>query len=234
MILLRNIAFALVFYGGSVLIVGTTPITAWFGQRALMRHAAIWTRFHHWCARVLLGISIRVEGTRPEGPALYACKHQAMFETLELQWMLDGPAMAIKAELAEVPFWGKAATRYGALVVDRDASSGALRKMMREADAAKANGRSILIFPEGTRVPVGETPPLKSGFAGLYRLLAMPTVGIACDSGRLWPKRGLKRPGIITFRFGETIPPGLPRAGVEERVHAAMNALETDSPKPSP
>ncbi|HEX8553861.1 MAG TPA: lysophospholipid acyltransferase family protein [Sphingomonas sp.] len=226
MILLRNIAYAIIFYGGSVFIVGTTPITAWFGQRALIRHGYIWTGFHRWCARVLLGIRIRVEGTRPEGAAFYACKHQAMFETLVLQWMLDGPAMAIKQELAEVPFWGKAAQGYGALVVDRGASSSALRKMLREAEAAKSKGRSILIFPEGTRVAVGEQPELKSGFAGLYRLLAMPTVPIACDSGRIWPKRGLKRPGVITFRFGETIPPGLPRGGVEERVHAAINALE--------
>ncbi|WP_334000335.1 hypothetical protein [Sphingomonas aurantiaca] len=49
---------------------------------------------------------------------------------------------------------------------------------------------------------------------------------IACDSGLVWPKKGLKRPGVITFRFGEVVPPGLPREEAEERVHAAMNALD--------
>ena len=226
MTLLRNLLFALVFWGGSVPIVATVPISALWGQRAVIAHATLWTRFHRWAARWLLGIHIRVEGRIPPGPALYAAKHQAMFETLELQRMLDGPAMALKQELADIPVWGWACRRYGALVVDRDASSTALRKMMREASAAKAQGRSILIFPEGTRVPPGEQPPIKSGFAGLYRLLALPTVPVAVDSGRLWPKRGLKRAGVITFRFGEVIPVGLGREEIEARVHAAMNELE--------
>ena len=72
----------------------------------------VWTRFHRWAARVFLGIHIRVEGTRPPGPALYAAKHQAMFETLELQALLDGPAMVLKEELANIPVWGWAARRY--------------------------------------------------------------------------------------------------------------------------
>ena len=223
---IRTLFFRLVFYGLSVPIVASVPISAIFGQRAVIAHATVWTRFHAWATRVLLGIHVRIEGTMPEGPALYAAKHQAMFETMELQRMLDGPAMALKQELADIPIWGWATRRYGALVVDRDASSTALRKMMREASVAKAQGRSILIFPEGTRVSPGEQPPLKSGFAGLYRLLALPTVPVACDSGRLWPKRGAKKAGVITFRFGEAIPPGLKREEIEARVHAAMNALD--------
>jgi 1-acyl-sn-glycerol-3-phosphate acyltransferase len=148
-----------------------------------------------------------------------------MWETLELQWLLDGPAMVLKQELARIPAWGWAARRYGAIVVDRHASAAAMRGMMRAAQAANAQGRSILIFPEGTRVAPGERPPLKPGFAGLYRMLRLPTVPIATDIGRLWPRRGLKRPGVVTLRFGETVPPGLPREEAEARVHAAMNAL---------
>lgn len=227
---LRTLLFNLVFWGGSVPIVLTVPVSAWFGQRAVIAHATVWTRFHHWATRVLLGIHVRIEGERPDGPALYAAKHQAMFETLELQRLLDGPAMALKQELADIPVWGWATRRYGALVVDRDATSTALRKMMREASAAKAQGRSILIFPEGTRVRPGEQPPIKSGFAGLYRLLNMPTVPVAVDSGRLWPKRGPKRAGIITFRFGEVIAPGLGRDEIEARVHAAINELDARRP----
>jgi 1-acyl-sn-glycerol-3-phosphate acyltransferase len=83
-----------------------------------------------------------------------------------------------------------------------------------------------MIFPEGTRVKPGEQPELKSGFAGLYKMLGLPVVPIATDVGKLWPKGGLKRAGLATFRFGEAIPPGLPRAEIEARVHAAINALE--------
>jgi 1-acyl-sn-glycerol-3-phosphate acyltransferase len=99
--------------------------------------------------------------------------------------------------------------------------------MLAEAKELIAEGRPILIFPEGTRVPHGQAPELKSGIAGLYRLLNLPVVPIACDSGRLLPKKGLKRPGIVTFRVGETIPPGLPREEIEARVHAAINALNS-------
>lgn len=223
---LRTIVFMIVFYSISAPIVLTVPISALFGSRAVIVHSTVWTRFHRWATRWILGIRIRIEGTRPDGAAFYACKHQAMFETLELQALLDGPAIVLKRELADIPAWGWAARRYGAIVVDRDASAKALRNMMREAIAAKATGRSVLIFPEGTRVAPGEHPPLKPGFAGLYRALGMPTVPIACDSGAVWPRKGPKRAGVITFRFGEVVPAGLKREEAEARVHAAMNALD--------
>jgi len=92
----RTILFRAVFYGLSVLIVGMVPISALFGQRAIIAHATIWTRVHRWLVRLILGIRIRIEGERPATPALYAAKHQAMFETLELQSLLDGPAMVLK------------------------------------------------------------------------------------------------------------------------------------------
>ena len=162
-----------IFFGGSVPMVAVRLRSRrWFGAAGDGRacDARLVPAIHRWCARwTILGIARPLSrARRPAGPVLYAAKHQAMFETLELQRMLDGPAMALKQELADIPVWGWACRRYGALVVDRDASSTALRKMMREAGAAKAQGRSILIFPEGTRVAPGEQPPIKSGFAGLY------------------------------------------------------------------
>lgn len=222
----RTILFALVFYGGSVPFVLAVPVPALFGQRALMAYAHAWARFHRWATRAILGITIRVEGAPLAEPALYAAKHQAMFETIELALLLHGPAVVLKRELARIPLWGWAARRYGSIVVDREASATALRGMMREAEAARASGRSVVIFPEGTRVKPGEQPPVKPGFAGLYRALALPAVPVAVDSGRVWPKRGPKRAGVVTFRFGEAIPPGLPRREVEARVHAAINALD--------
>ncbi len=95
-----------------------------------------------------------------------------------------------------------------------------MRALLTAAKQVRAAGRNVVIFPEGTRVPHGEAPPLKAGFAGLYKALGMPVVPIAMDSGRVWPRRSfIKRPGVVTFRLGEPIPPGLPR---DESRHAFM------------
>ena len=226
MTLLRNLAFAIVFYGVSLPFVLLAPLPALSGQRALIAYAMAWTRFHRWCVRWLLGIRIRYEGPRPSGQAFYAGKHQSLMEPLELVAELGAPAPIMRREFARIPIWGWAAKRYGVILVDRAASSKALRQLMREAEAARASGRSVMIFPEGTRVKPGEQPELKSGFAGLYKMLGLPVVPIATDIGKLWPKGGLKRAGLATFRFSEAIPPGLSRAEVEARVREAINALE--------
>lgn len=222
---LRTIVFRAIFYVLSVPIVATTPIAALFGQRVVIAHADRWSRMHRVLLRWILGITARVEGEVPTGQYLYVAKHEAMYETLELQLLLGSPAMVLKRELMRIPMWGWAAVRYGALVVDRDASSKALRALMREGAAVRASGRSVIVYAEGTRVPHGASPPLRSGFAGLYKALDLPVVPIALDSGRLLPKKGAKRPGVVTIRIGAPIPPGLPRREAEARVHAAINVL---------
>jgi 1-acyl-sn-glycerol-3-phosphate acyltransferase len=196
----------------------------------LIRYSVGWARFHRWCARYLLGIRVRYEGPWPNGQVFLAAKHQSTFETIDLIVEMDAPAVIMRREFARIPVWGWAAQYYGIILVDRAASSKALRALLIEAKAARQSGRSVLLFPEGTRVPPGEQPPLKSGFAGLYKMLDLPVVPIATDVGRLWPKGGLKRAGIATFRFGDPIPPGLPRGEIEARVHAAINVLEKCSP----
>jgi 1-acyl-sn-glycerol-3-phosphate acyltransferase len=224
---LRSLLFALIFYGGTVPAVLLSFPISLFGTRPLRAWAHGWTRFHRWCARYLLGVRTRIEGEPPRGACLVACKHQSMFETLEIIPMLDEPAIVLKRELADIPLWGWVTRRYGVIPVDRKGGAAALRRMMRAAEAAIAEGRPIVIFPEGTRVPPGAQPPLQPGFAGLYRALKLPVVPVAVDSGRLWPRgKFVKRPGIVTMRFLDPIEPGLPRAEIETRVHAAINELE--------
>jgi len=96
--------------------------------------------------------------------------------------------------------------------------------MVASARLFIAAGRPLAIFPEGTRVPHGQRVRLQAGFAGLYKLLGLPVVPVAVDSGPLYHRR-LKRPGTITYRFADPIAPGLPRAEVEARVSDAINAL---------
>lgn len=229
MAVLRSALFALIFYPGSVLFVLAALPAAMMGKRPLLRVVHGWVSYHHWCAALLLGIRSRIEGRLPDGAVLVAGKHQSMFETVEIVRLLGEPAVVLKRELADLPGWGRAAQRYGMIPVDRAGGATALRLMLKAAQEAVAIGRPIVIFPEGTRVSVGEQPPLMPGFAGLYRALGLPVVPVAIDSGRLWPRhRFTKRPGLVTFRFGDPIPPGLPRGEIEAKVHAAINAFEVN------
>lgn len=223
----RTILWTLIFYPGTVLIVLATGVGALIGRGAMVACIGAWGRFHRWCAEVLLGQRVVVEGsTRTTG--FYIMKHEAMFETIEIPWMFDGAAVFTKAELFRIPLWGPLARRYGLIPVERDAGASALRAMRKAAKAALAEGRSLMLLPEGTRVPHGDSPPLKSGFAGLYRMIGEPVVPVAVNSGRL--RDGWKRlPGTITYRVGEPIPAGLPREEAEARAHAAINALNRAS-----
>ncbi|MET0240178.1 MAG: lysophospholipid acyltransferase family protein [Sphingobium sp.] len=228
-IVIRSLLFLLIFYGGTVPLMAASLVAMPFGQRAVIRMAIIWSRYHRFCARWLSGQRIVVEGTLPSGPAFCVMKHESMFETLDMPRLLRGPAIAAKKELLTIPFWGRLARAYGIVPVDRDAGASALRKLRGDALAAIASGRALCLFPEGTRVPPGEQPPLKSGFAGLYVLLRVPVVPIAVNSGRTNPRDGfLRYPGVVRYRVGEPVPPGLDRREAEARVHAAMNSLNSD------
>jgi 1-acyl-sn-glycerol-3-phosphate acyltransferase len=222
----RSLLFAFIFYLGTIFYVLVCFAVMPFGRGAVRAVADAWARFHGRCVVLLLGIRTRVEGRPPAGSVLVAAKHQSMFETLELVALLDTPVVVMKRELAEIPLWGRLATTYGMIPVDRSGGAKALRRMVKQAEEAIGEGRQIAIFPEGTRVAPGEQPPLQSGFAALYRALGLAVVPVALDSGRLWPRGFVKKPGIVTIRFGDPIPPGLKRQEVEARVHEAINALE--------
>jgi 1-acyl-sn-glycerol-3-phosphate acyltransferase len=223
----RSLAFALIFYPATALASLFAFPVALLGTRALRGYVRGWARFHRLCAALILGVRTRVEGAVPHDPALIAAKHQSMFETIEMVLLLGEPAVVMKRQLADIPLWGWVARRYGVIPIDRAGGAAALRRMIRAAEAAIAEGRPIVIFPEGTRVAPGGRPPLQPGFAGLYRRLGLPVVPIALDSGRLWPRHSfVKRAGIVTFRVGEAIPPGLDRPAIERVVHREINILE--------
>jgi 1-acyl-sn-glycerol-3-phosphate acyltransferase len=227
MTLLRSLLYAVIFYPATFLWVLASIVASLFGRRPILAVVLSWVEFHHWLAEHLLGIRVRVEGAVPPGPHLIAVKHQAMLETLEMVRLSHLPVIVMKRELADIPLFGLVTRRYGVIVVERSAGAKALRALVAEGRQAIADGRPVAIYPEGTRVSVGEAPPLKSGFTALYRALGLPVVPVAVDSGRLWGRGLVHRPGVVTFKVGEIIPPGLARDEVERRVHSAINALES-------
>ena len=221
---LRSLLFYAVFYAGTAFYVSASVLMAWFAPHRIRRFPDAWSRFHRTCLHVLLGITVRETGTRPQGAALYAFKHESFFEAIDLPNTLDFPVPFGKEELYRLPGFGRAAKAYGSVTVYRQQGAKALRSMLAEARTFIGTGRPLAIFPEGTRVAHGTRPPLQSGFAGIYKLLGLQVVPVAVDSGPLY-HRWWKRPGTITLHFGEPIEPGLPREEIEARVHAAINVL---------
>ncbi|HXC73063.1 MAG TPA: lysophospholipid acyltransferase family protein [Sphingomicrobium sp.] len=226
MALARSLLFAAIFYPATVIWVLAGIVASLFGRRPTLAVVLSWVDLHHKLATHVLGIRTRIDGALPAGPHLIAVKHQAMYETLEMVRLTHLPVVVMKKELADIPLFGFMTRQYGVIPVERSAGAKALRAMVAGAQDAIAAGRPVAIYPEGTRVRVGETPELKSGFAALYRTLGLPVVPVAVDSGRLWGRGLVHQSGTVTFKVGGTIPPGLKRADVEARVHAAINALE--------
>ena len=222
---LRTLLFDIFFYGGSVPIIVTVPISGLFGRRAMIRHATLLVALPALVRARDPRHHIRIEGARPDRPALYAAKHQAFFEAIDLESELDGPAMVLKRELPRHPGLGLGDDVYGALVVDREASDALMRQMMREASAAKAQGRSILIFPEGTRVPPRRAAADQTRVRGAVRA---PEAAGGADRGRqraAWPKRGRSGRGHhLSLRRGD--PAGPAARGGEAAGAGGDDALE--------
>jgi|TARA_R100000049_G_C1952328_1_gene101221 1-acyl-sn-glycerol-3-phosphate acyltransferase len=219
--LIRSLAFYVVFYLATLALLAVAPLRGRNGMRKL---AGAWSGTHRWALRNLLGIRVIAEGAPIDGLALYAMRHESFFEAIDSPKLFDAPVVFAKQELLEIPLWGGAATKYGIIPVARADGAKALRDLMRAAKEAKAEGRPFLIFPEGTRIPHGQEGEIVSGFAGLYKLLGLPVVPVAVNSGPLY-RSFVKRPGQITYRFGAAIEPGLPREEVEAKVREAINTL---------
>ena len=221
---LRTLLFSLIFLGGSVPLILMIALASPISQEMVRRGSQIWAGWFVCCARVLLGIRLQVRGRIPQQGVIVASKHQSAYEAILTLYLFHHPGVVMKAELQKIPVWGYLARRHGSIFVERGKAGSALKSMLRQARARAAEGRPVFIFPEGTRVPVGEAPPLKAGLYGVYAGLRVPVVPIAHNAGLSWTKGFAKRPGVLTLSFLPEIPPLLPRDELEARVHAAINA----------
>lgn len=164
--------------------------------------------------RTICGIQYKITGREnlPVGPALVACNHQSMWETVALFDILPNPVLAFKKELLSFPvyrWWGYGG---GGIPIDRSAGAKAIRKLNADARQKINDNTQIVIFPEGTRAPAGTIGELKSGVASLYKTTGAPCTPALHNSGNYWRHPGLwKTPGTITIAFMPKIEPGLKR-----------------------
>lgn len=175
--------------------------------------------------RLTAGIHLEVRGQHHHrgGAALVAAKHQSAWDTIGLIPLLNDPALVMKAELLRIPLYGWFCRKFGSIPVERQKGPSALKSLIRVARDRISAGREVVIFPEGTRRPIGAPPDYKSGIVSLYESLSVPVIPVALNSGLFWPRRTvLRRPGTIVVEFLAPIPPGLPRAEFRKRLEAAI------------
>lgn len=234
--MLRSIIFAVVFYlNTAVFLLLGSPLLlgprSW-AMAALKLHA----RVSLWWLEMIVGTRMEVRGADklPAPPFLIAAKHQSAWDTFGLIPLFRDPALVMKAELMNIPFYGWFSRKFGMIPIRREAGASALREMMREARARAAAGREILVFPEGTRRLPGAPPDYKPGLTLLYEGLGIPCVPLALNSGLFWPRRRMERyPGTIVVEILEPIQPGLSRsefkALVVERIETACTRLVAEA-----
>lgn len=231
MAVLRALLFNLFYFlWTAVVVVAGLPV-ALFGYRAVYGLGRLWARVAFAALQRIVGLDHRFVGM-PAGasPVIYAIKHQSAWDTMAFSALPDRPAYVLKRELTWIPFFGWLLRAAGFIAVDRKAGAAALRRLVRDAERTVAGGRSLLIFPEGTRVQPGERRPYQPGIAALYDRLQIPVVPVALNSGLYWGRRSfVKRPGRITVEFLAPIAPGLRRrefmALLEDRIETAAARL---------
>jgi len=175
--------------------------------------------------RTVGGIGCEVRGREkiPRGSIIVASKHQSAWETFALLPLFDNPLFIVKRELMWIPIFGWLMRKGRMVPVDRGAGSQALIAMTERARIELAEGRQLIIFPEGTRRPAGAEPRYKYGVAHLYAAEGVPCLPVALNSGLFWPRRSLMlRPGTVIVEILDPIAPGLDKDEFFERLRGAI------------
>src|SRR4051812_45662454 len=224
-IFLRSLIYNVLFYALLVFWILVAVPTFLMPPGAFMRIAKAWARSSVWLQRVVCNTRVEYRGVEkiPPGPLLVASKHQSMWETFALLPFFDYPLFIYKRELGFIPLFGWYLVKSKMIGVDRSGGMRSLMEMARRAPAEVRSGRQLIIFPEGTRTPVGAPPDYKSGVAQIYAASGVPCIPVALNSGLFWPRRTFMRyPGTLVVEFLDPLPPGLPRKDFVARISASI------------
>jgi len=175
----------------------------WFTMR--------WLRMAIWGARVICGVSHRIQGWEnlPDSRIILCPKHQSTWETFAFPTLMPHPLCYVfKRELLLIPFFGWAMGRLDMIHIDRSRRAEAWDKVAEKGRLFMSRGSWVIMFPEGTRTPRGGQGAYKSGATRLAIATDTPVVPIAMNSARCWPRRSfVLRPGVIDISIGRPIPP---------------------------
>jgi len=202
---------SLLFFAGQVLsaVVLATIGILLFAFPYSVRYKVItsWSHFIIWSAKTICGIHYEIQGLEhlPKQNAIVFCKHQSAWETLFLQTILGEQTWVLKRQLLHIPFFGWALRLIEPIAIDRKKSS-SVKQLLEQGRQRLQQGRWVVIFPEGSRIAVGETGRYSRSGAVLAKETGYSIVPIAHNAGVLWPKKAfVKKPGTITVVIGPEI-----------------------------
>jgi 1-acyl-sn-glycerol-3-phosphate acyltransferase len=223
----RSIVFNVLFYLDTVIYLIIALPAFFMPYRAIIEVARSWGRFNLMLLRVVAGIDYEIRGREkiPPGALIVAAKHQSAWEAFALLTLFDNPTFILKRELQWIPIFGWLTIKGRMVPVDRRRGSKALTEMTERARKELADGRQLIIFPEGTRRPPGAEPRYKYGVAHLYAAEGVACLPMALNSGLFWPRRSIRRvPGTVVVEILDPIPPGLDK---EEFFTRLQDVMET-------
>ena len=216
MTLLRSLLFNLFLYAGIVVVFLIALPTLLLPPKFTLLFGKFLGHYVVFVVRFFLNTKVKFKGIEniPKTEKYFiASAHQSMFETFALQSVLDYPVFILKKELLKIPVFGLYLRKIKSIEIIRDViTKDNLNFFDRIANIIRSEKRPLLIFPQGTRVEVGNKVPFKKGAGRIYEALNISCVPVALNSGKVWPKNGInKYPGKITISFLNPIKPGLNR-----------------------
>jgi 1-acyl-sn-glycerol-3-phosphate acyltransferase len=230
--MVRSIAFNVLFYLNTLVYLMAALPTFFMPYRSVVAVAKAWGRANLVLLRVVAGIDYEIRGIEkiPKGAIIVASKHQSAWETFALLPLFDDPLYILKRELQWIPVFGWLTIKGRMVPVDRGAGAPALAAMAERARVELAEGRQLIIFPEGTRRPAGAEPRYKYGVAFLYAEEGVPCLPIALNSGLFWPRRSMRlQPGKVLVEILDPIAPGLDKdaffARLKDEIETATERL---------
>jgi len=179
-----------------------------------VRYNRLYAGSTSWLFCKIVGVTIEIRGQEniPKGANIVASKHQSVWETFSLVSYLSDPALVLKRELMNIPFYGWFLRKLEMVPINRGSAVSSLRAMIKAAKKAVKQDRQITIFPEGTRKTPGDKPDYKIGVYYIYSKLDLPCIPVALNSGYFWPRHQfIRHPGNMVIQFLPPIPPGLSR-----------------------
>jgi len=234
---LGSVAFTTLLFVSVPLYGPIALLTRVFGCRAYYRSVTLWCRamrtLLRWCCR----LDYSVEGLErlPERNAVILMKHSSSWETIAQLLLFPRQTWVLKRELIWAPILGWAIYFLKPIAINRKGGRAAVEQVIAQGCRRLDDGLWVVIFPEGTRVPAGQSRRYGLGGTLLAQAAGREVVPVAHNAGHFWPRRSLlKKAGTIRVVVGEPIAtdgrdPREINAEVQTWIEARLDAMASSA-----